>query len=253
MICKRNPAARLILAMSVLCFVGVAAAALKDKPPEGVALSGTEWQIDPYHSDDPVAVIEDAEKAARERQDRDRDSDRDRDRGGMGRGMPGTGGDDPLGRSDLPDPTNRDGGRNRGTDRSSTSIDPWGTGKQSASVQFGSRGHSEFLGPLSRNPEALAFRQVEEHVTVTEDGLETDCTAGEKNPVADSLGDGERQCGWSGRAWVIETTRGSRFTRTDRYELAKDGKSLRYTTTASGTGIPSIRITRMYEVARHPK
>ena len=254
MTCKSHQTVSLTLLLSALCFADVAAAALKDKPPEGVALSGTEWQIDPYHSDDPVAVIEDAEKAARERQDRDRDRDRGgMDRGGMDRGgMPGPGGDDPLGRSGLPDPANRDGGRNRGTDRSSTSIDPWGKGTQSATLQYGSRGRNEFLAQLSRNPETLAFRQVEEHVTVTEDGFETDCTAGEKMPVADSFGDGERKCGWSGRAWVIETRRGSRFTRTDRYELAKDGKSLRYTTTASGSGTPNVRITRTYEVARHP-
>ena len=49
--------AQLVLLASALCLAGVATAALKNKPPEGLKLSGTEWQIDPYHSDDPVTVI----------------------------------------------------------------------------------------------------------------------------------------------------------------------------------------------------
>ena len=243
MIRTSHPAAQFILLASALCLADVAAAGLKDKPPEGLKLSGTQWQIDPYHSDNPEAVIENAERAMEDR--------RDRDRGGMSRGMPGSDDDDPLGRG-FPDPRRRDGGWDRGQGRTSTGTDPWGTGTQSATIQFGSRGRNEFLDQLNRNPQELAFRQVEDHVTVTEDGLDTDCTAGEKNPVSDSFGDGERKCGWSGRTWVVETTRGRRFSRTDSYELSKDGKSLRYVTTASGSGIPSVRITRMYEVARHP-
>ena len=244
MVRKLHTVAQLVLLASALCLAGVATAALKNKPPEGLKLSGTEWQIDPYHSDDPVAVIENAEKTTADR--------RERDRGGMSRGMPGPADDDTRGRP-FPDPTSRSGGWDRnGPGKTSTSTDPWGTGTQSATIQFGSRGRNEFLEQLYKNPDGLTFRQVEEHVTVTQDGLETDCTAGEKAPVADSFGDGERQCGWNGRAWVVETTRGSRFSRTDRYELSKDGKTLKYVTTASGANIPSVRITRMYEIARHP-
>ncbi|MEJ1963307.1 MAG: hypothetical protein WDO56_17810 [Gammaproteobacteria bacterium] len=252
MILRTNPAVQVMLLTSALCVADVAAAALKDKPPAGLNLSATAWQIDPYHSDDPVAVIQNAEYAEQQRRNRDRDGlDRGgMDRGGMDRQRPGPGGDDPFGRG-FPDSSSRSGNwPNPG--RPATTIDPTG-GVQSATIQFGSRSSNPFLEQLNRNPQQLAFRQVEEHVTVTEDGLETDCTAGEKaSPLSDSFGDGERKCGWSGRAWVVETTRSHHFTRVDRYELSKDGKSLRYTTTASGSDIPSVRITRMYEVARHP-
>jgi hypothetical protein len=237
-----QPVAQLVLLTSALCLADVAAAALKDKPPAGLSLSGTEWQIDPYHSDDPVAAIENAERAQQEH--------KERDRGGISR--PGPADDDTFGRG-LPDPAGRNGDWDRGHGNTSTTSDPWRTGTQSATIQFGSRGRNPFLDQLNKNPQELTFRQVESHVTVTEDGFDTDCTAGEKAPLSDSFGDGERRCGWSGRAWVVETTRGNRFARTDRYELSKDGKTLRYVTTASGSGIPNVRITRMYEVARHPK
>ena len=36
-----------------------AMASLKEKPPKGVDLTGT-WQLDPYRSDDPTAVIDQA-------------------------------------------------------------------------------------------------------------------------------------------------------------------------------------------------
>ena len=52
-----------------------------------------------------------------------------------------------------------------------------------------------------------------------------------------------------GRAWVVETTRGKNFKRTDRYELSKDGKTLTYVTTAAGTRLPKIKISRTYTVA----
>jgi hypothetical protein len=248
-----HPAAQVLLLASALCLAGVAAAGLKDKPPEGLKLSGTEWQIDPYHSDDPVAAIDNAERALQERKQRERED-------AMGRRMPGPAGVDSAGRclpdpagNCLPDAPGRNGGWDRSPGRPSTNVDPWGTGTQSGGIQYGSLGgRNQFMDQLNRNPQELAFRQVEEHVTITEDGIDTDCTAGEKNPVADSFGDGERRCGWSGRAWVVETKRGKGFTRTDRYELSKNGQTLRYETTASGSGLPNVTITRMYEVARHP-
>ena len=70
-----------------------------------------------------------------------------------------------------------------------------------------------------------------------------------KVAISDANGDGERNCGWDGRAWVIETARGKNFTRTDRYELSKDGKTLTYVTTATGSRMPKIKISRTYTLA----
>ncbi len=43
------------------------AAGLKDKPPEGVKLAGTEWQLDPYNSDDPGEAIDRASRKVQQR------------------------------------------------------------------------------------------------------------------------------------------------------------------------------------------
>jgi hypothetical protein len=266
--------AQLVLLTSSLVITTAWAASLKDKPAKGVTLNATEWRIDPYRSDDPEQVLE---KAQKQKEDQDRDS---RHSGGMDRGSvlggsrDGTwgGGEDNHGTwgggsrmpgrpSDLPPPggSRTDGGDSSGggyghsTDRTSTDIDPTGS-SQSASISFGNLGgiRNEFAGQLVKNPDTLSFREVNDHVTVSENKLETECAAGKKVPISDSYGDGERNCGWDGRAWVVETTRGKHFTRSDRYELSKDGKTLTYSTVASGAGMPKVKIYRLYTIApRH--
>jgi hypothetical protein len=229
--------ARFILMASALSLAGVAAAALKDKPPEGVTLSGT-WKLDPRRSDDPVAEMRRAENGAQDRTERDRSDTR----------MPGqVDDDDPLGR-DFPDRRTRPGGWTHDDGKTSTGIDPWG-GTQSATITLGSSGYNLFRDQLNKNPQELDFALGEQHVKVTADRLETECTAGAKIPISDSYGDGERRCGWNGRALVIETKRGTYFSRTDRYELSKDGKTLKYVTTASGKSMPNVRISRTYVMA----
>jgi hypothetical protein len=261
--------AQLVLLASALIVSTAWAASLKDKPAKGVTLNATEWRIDPYRSDDPDEVIGKAQ-AQKDREDQDRVSRR---AGGMDRGDgsgPLGGGEDNHGTwgghsgmpgrpTDLPDggssrgpslPSDRGGGYGQRTDRSSTDIDPTGS-SQSATIQFGRTGgiRNEFVGQLAKNPDTLSFREVNDHLAVSEDKLETECAAGKKVPISDSYGDGERNCGWDGRAWVIDTTRGKHFSRTDRYELSKDGKTLTYVTTASGAGMPKVKIYRVYTLA----
>ncbi len=229
------------LLTGALVFAGVAAAALKDKPPVGLTLSGTEWQLDPRRSDDPATQMQRAEADAQDRGTRDWGDRDDRDRGVIGPG------DDPLDR-DSPARRTRPGGWEHDQGNSSTSLDPWG-GSQSATFRIGSSGYNLFQDQL-KNPEELAFSLADQRVRVTADRLETECTAGAKIPISDSYGDGERNCGWNGRALVIETTRGKYFSRTDRYELSKDGKTLKFVTTASGKSMPTVRISRTYTAAR---
>jgi hypothetical protein len=234
----------------------LALAALKDKPPEGLKLAGTEWQLDPYHSDDASAAVDRASRV-------DQPTISDRTRGGVfggddpfGRGRSGT---DPIGggsrtgdpRDRTTDPRDRTRGpndRSRGwPGRDGADIDPTG-GNAGVTMQFGKTRGSLFLESLRSNPEKLTFDQANRVVTVTEDGIETECEAGEKAPFSDSYGDGERSCGWSGRTWVVETTRGKLFSRTDRYELSKDGRTLRYTTNAKEEGVGRVTIERRYQI-----
>jgi hypothetical protein len=225
---------RPILLFLAGCLVtGSTQAALKDKPPQGVKLSGL-WKLDPYNSDEPVEQLKKAEKAEmaqRQRQIEERNRDLNepwdptyRDRAGSRRYDP------------FP-PRQDDGvviGRN--------DVD-WSWGKtrtRSAS--------DEFLLALDPNPATLTIVDWGNRVSVSEDKLETDCFAGEVHPIADAFGDGDRQCGWRGRAWVIETTRVERFKRTDRFELSEDGKTLKYVSTAAGARIPTIKVSRTYRL-----
>jgi hypothetical protein len=227
-------------------------AGLKDQAPQGVKLDGTQWQLDPYNSDDPAEAIERAGRKARDA------SSAPRTGGGI------FGGDDPLGRRGAGDPIGGDpvGGARAGrfpSDRGSGSrwpsdrgtgpadIDPAGGGG-TVTMQWGGRRGSIFFEALRTNPEKLSFSEGNQHVTVTADGVETDCTAGVKEPFSDSYGDGERTCGWSGRAWVVEPKRGKQFRRTDRYELSRDGRTLRYTTSATEEGMGRVTIARRYQI-----
>jgi hypothetical protein len=108
------------------------------------------------------------------------------------------------------------------------------------------------LADLATNPDGLEFTPNEHTLRVAAADSSTECAAGVKVAISDSAGDGERHCGWDGRAWVIETDRGKDFKRTDRYELSKDGKTLTYVTTANGKRMPKITISRTYTAVMAP-
>jgi hypothetical protein len=235
---------QMALLLALLCAATlVLAAGLKDTPPEGVKLAGTQWQLDPYNSDDGGEALDRAaRKAAEPSMPRT-----------VGGGIFG-GENDPGARRGPGDtttsgrfPTDRNTGFPSGDGRRSTEIDPTGGGG-SVNMQWGARRGSIFLESLRTNPETLDFSEANQYLTVTADGIETECEAGVKAPFSDSYGDGERSCGWNGRAWVVETKRGRQFSRTDRYELSKDGRTLRYTTSASEEGFGRVSISRRYQV-----
>jgi hypothetical protein len=235
----------LMVLASTIAVGSTHAASLKEQPPEGVKLTGT-WQLDQDRSDDPVEQMKKAEKAEiakrrREIEDRNRSTS------------------DPFGRDDYDGPWDGSmpGDRHRRRDpfpdrtEGGVMVDPTGNG--SIDVSWGkARSGSlsdEFLLALDPNPATLTIADWGRRVSVSEDKLETECIAGEVRPIADAFGDGERECGWHGRAWVIETTRTERFKRTDRFELSKNGKVLKYTSSASGARIPSIKVSRTYTLA----
>jgi len=243
----RKPGVRHIAVLVALASVTSLAFAvgLKDKPPEGVKLAGTQWQLDPYNSDDASEAVD---RAGRKMQQQQQQSSGREVGGGI------FGGNDPLGRRGPGDqgsgrfPSDRDTSTRWPPDgRNSADIDPTGGGG-SVSMQWGSRRGSLFFESLRTNPEKLTFSEGNRTVTVSEDGIDTECEAGAKAPFSDSYGDGERTCGWSGRAWVVETKRGRQFSRTDRYELSKDGRTLRYNTSASEEGVGRVNIARRYQI-----
>jgi hypothetical protein len=233
--------ASIVLLLGFATVATLALAGLKDKPPEGLKLAGTEWQLDPYNSDDPGEAID---RAARKAQ---QPSGERRTGGDI------FGGDDPIGGRNPADPSNSgrfpSDSRSRWPDRGTnpTDIDPTGGGG-TVTMQWGGRRGSIFFESLRSNPEKLTFSEGSQNLTVTADGLETECEAGVKTPFSDSYGDGERTCGWNGRAWVVETKRGRQFSRTDRYELSKDGRTLRYSTSASEEGMGRVTIDRRYQI-----
>ena len=242
MIHVRHRIAPRILLIACAGISTLAHAGLKNKPPEGVTLAGIEWQLDPYNSDDPSQAID---RVGRETQ---RPSASSRpvfgDDDPLGRNSPST---DPIGRGRrVPGPLDRGNTGDAQRGGNASDVDP--IGNQSMTMQWGStRRGSIFFDSLRRSPGKLSFNEGQQHVTVTEDGLETECEAGVKEPFSDSFGDGQRNCGWSGRTWVVETTR-PHFSRTDRYEISKDGKTLRYTTTASEDGVGRVTISRRYQI-----
>lgn len=232
------PALVIVLA-SALAAGNAHAASLKDKPPQGVKLSGT-WKLDAARSDDPVERMKKAEKAElaqRRREIEERERERNRDIYEDRPWHPDSS-DDPLSRRRDPFPGRRND--------DPVTIDPRGDIDVTLDKRPRVSATSEFLLALDPNPATLTIMDHGNRVSVSEDMLETDCFAGEMRPIADFFGDGRRQCGWRGRAWIIETTRVERFRRTDRFELSKDGQELTYTSTAAGPRIPTIKVSRIY-------
>jgi hypothetical protein len=235
-------AAKWLLACAAVLISVVAVAGLKEKPPKGVALMGL-WKLDPYRSDDPDAVLADARAQA----EKARDHSGGGRRGGLGRrgggGFPGGGG----GGGGFPGGGGggwgRGGGHHRGGESSSSdSADD--SGKPAGGSPRG-----QLLKELAANPATLDFAPSEHTLRISAEQTNIECAAGVKVAISDGSGTGERNCGWDGRAWVIETERGKLLKRTDRYELSKDGKTLTYVTTATGTRLPKIKITRTYTAA----
>jgi hypothetical protein len=230
---KRANVAKCIVACGASLVASAAMAGLKEKPPKGVELHGV-WQLDPYRSDDPDAVLAQA-RAEADKGDSARGGGMRRGRGGYGGGFPGGGGGG----------WGRGGGHHRSSDSSGSSPD------DSSSTGTGDHvsARSQLLKDLAANPATLDFSTTEHTMKVSAEQNSVECAAGVKVAISDSAGAAERNCGWDGRAWVIETERGKSLKRTDRYELSKDGKTLTYVTTASGQRVPKIKITRTYTAA----
>jgi hypothetical protein len=225
----------LVLVAASLVAGTAQAASFKDKAPEGVKLTGT-WKLDPARSDDPAREIEKADKAEIARRSREiEDRNRDLQDPPWDPLDPSTSRDRPRNRHD-PFPSRR----NDGVTIEGTGIDEkWGT------TRTRSASNDALLG-LDPNPATLTIVDSGNRVSVSEDKLENECVVGEVRPIADPFGDGNVRCGWRGRVWVVETTRIERFKRTDRFELSKDGKVLRYTSTAAGPKIPTVKVDRTY-------
>jgi hypothetical protein len=250
------------ISLGLCCTLGlssIALAGLKEKPPKGVQLAGL-WQLDPYRSDDAKAVLD----QARAQMEKDRgESGGGAGRGGMrrgGGGFPGGGGGYPGGGGNsgggFPGTGGGGGGGWGGGGGGAGGHHRGGGGGPPGGADGGSAspgaGAHKMLEDLAANPDGLEFTTKEHTLKVAAAETSTECAAGVKVAISDSIGDGERNCGWDGRAWVIDTERGKNFKRTDRYELAKDGKTLTYLTTVTGKRMPKITISRTYTAVMAP-
>ena len=235
----KSNAAKWVVACIASVVTSVATAGLKEKPPKGVALAGL-WRIDPYRSDDPDAVLAQARAEADKTSDSSGGSGRG-NRGGFGRG--GGGGGFPGGGGGGGG--NGGGGRGHGGHRPSS--DSSSAPDEDSSTHTPPR--AQLLKDLAANPATLDFSSTEHTVKVSAEQSDTECAAGVKVAILDAAGAAERNCGWDGRAWVIDTERGKTLKRTDRFELSQDGKTLTYITTASGQRLPKIKISRTYIAA----
>jgi hypothetical protein len=199
---------------------------LRDTAPVGLAPGGS-WRLDPARSDDAEAVIDKARDALIE--------DRSRGLEGTGRRVAGAGG-------------YSGGGMTRGAMGGAGlgGVGDFGHDAEVAGPRVDRRGDA-LLGALGRNPQTLMIRAGEHELEVSADEDEQSCEAGGRITLSDRLGDGERECGWQGRVWVVETTRPQLGTRTDRYEFSRDGRLLIYTTLLRGEGLPRLKLTRVYE------
>jgi hypothetical protein len=240
---KRTTVAKWLLACGASLVATAALASLKEKPPKGVELNGV-WRIDPYRSDDPDAVLAQARaEAAQGDSGRGAGGGMRRGRGGYGGGFPGGGGGFPGGGGGGWG--HGGGGHHRGGDSSGSSPDD--SSDKATGEHVSPRG--QLMKDLAANPATLDFSTTEHTLKISAEQASVECAAGVKVAISDSAGAAERNCGWDGRAWVIETERGKTLKRTDRYELSKDGKTLTYVTTASGDRLPKIKITRTYTAA----
>ena len=79
---KVSVAAKCLMAVGASVLSTLAMASLKEKPPKDVTLNGL-WQLDPYRSDDPNAVLD---QARSEMQGKGGGNDSGGGRGGMRRG-----------------------------------------------------------------------------------------------------------------------------------------------------------------------
>jgi hypothetical protein len=222
-----------------LCLTTSAFAGLKEKAPKGfdAAATGT-WQIDMARSDDPKVILDKArEKMARSRGGAGRSGD-----GGFGGpGMGGRGGGRGPGGGPGgggPGGGGPAGGSRGGGDRGG--MPPGGPSRDGAPAG------AQLLDDLAISPSSLSITRADQRVKVLTAEHSVNCMAGTDVAISDASGSGQRQCGWSGAAWVVETTRGNDFERTDRYEPAPDGNTLTYSTKISSQRLGLIKIVRVY-------
>ena len=233
-------------AFAVACLgCGVALAGFQDSAPQGLSLAGS-WRLDAANSDDPNAVLQKARASIEKRRGSHTDGDSD---GGIGRGGGmGSGGRSGRGGGMGGGHGRRGGGDGQGSGDGQRGANGEGTDPQDAAAtgREANRSADGALADLATLAPALAIAQSEDKLKIASGESSLECEAGPKYTIGDSAGDGERQCGWKGRAWIVETRRLRGGKRVDSYELSRDGKTLTYTTVMTGGQLPKIKIKRVY-------
>jgi hypothetical protein len=211
---------------TLLAVAPYSAGRLKKEPSHVVALSGS-WQLDPYRSDDAKAVLEQVKKDMENARQEQRKRDSGHSRARHGGGFPG-------------------GDRHRGRPDGAENRDDSSKKERSRNVDPDPHRVEQLLNDVVATPAQLTFKTVDKGLTISAGEGSLECVAGSSDSISDALGKAERECGWDGAAWVVETVRGKEIKRTDRYELSADGKELKFSTVASGEKLPKVEISRTY-------
>lgn len=229
------------LAVSIW-LAGCASDRLEPAPPQGVNLSG-DWQLDPNLSDDPgKPAVNDTPSEMRHRSGRGRGSVGLPPFGNpAGAGGP-TGGTQPDGTEDF---------------TSNTSVQSpyvrtlWQNPSSGGTPASGSRPRGGRYGRLLEVPVRMTIEQKGTRLTIQSKSsggdLHTDelvCGHSTDIPVGQSTAD--RDVGWRGNIFVVDTKVKSGPTKEDDYALDDEGHLI-VSTFVSGGHVPKSQIKRVYD------
>ncbi len=263
------------VATTLLWLAGCATDRLDAAPPKGVDLTG-EWQFNPNLSDDPQKMPADDSSAPTNSRHH---SGRGRGGGSSGGGlppfgMPGgaggrTGGTDPDGSEDFTGAGSFPGsGKPLGNEKfpAGESL----TGSASAGQRFsivqggpgggtgggggaggGGRSRGNRFGHLLDAPAHMTIEQKGGKLTIQSKSASGELTteeyvSGQKSDISVGQNTAERNVGWKGNIFVIDTKVKSGPTKEDDYALDDDGRLI-VATLMTGGRMPKVDIRRVYD------
>ncbi len=216
-----RPRLALVLAGIATSLAMAGCARLATKAPPGVDLSGR-WALNEALSDDPQAVMDAQRERMRQRAGR---------AGPMG-GGPMSGG--PMGR-----------GGPMGGGRSGHGGVPGGGGPSGNRPGAMGGGAMSQRMQLPMAAKQMDIQQSAQDLLIESENVSTRYVYGQKSAVSIPRGTADRQAGWKGKTFVVETKAPEGPSTVQRYALNPEGQLI-VTTEVSGRG-PSLKLQQVYE------
>ena len=231
---------KLACVIALISACGCATERLATAPPKGVDLTG-EWQLNPNLSDDPAKGTDQENSSPGNM----------RHRGGRGGGGPGGGSGGGL----PPFGTPGGGGGRGGWGGNDFVGGPsggggYGGGAGGGGGRGGGRRGGGF-GNLLSAPDHMAIEQNGGKLRIQTKSASGDLTTdeytfGDKATVPFGRDTAERNVGWKGNVFVIDTKVKSGPSKEDDYALDDDGRLI-MTTQMSGGHMPKVELKRVYD------